>query len=60
MLFVTHDMREAFRLSDQLVILAGTPARVVRTIRDLLIAAERSSDAALELARAYCAGNSPS
>jgi NitT/TauT family transport system ATP-binding protein len=52
LLFVTHDVREAFRLTDQLVFLAGAPARIAQNIRNPLGQAERSSDAAIELVRA--------
>jgi ABC-type nitrate/sulfonate/bicarbonate transport system ATPase subunit len=51
-LFVTHDTREAFRLTDQLVFLAGAPARVVQDICNPLSQDERGSDAAIERVRA--------
>jgi ABC-type nitrate/sulfonate/bicarbonate transport system ATPase subunit len=51
-LFVTHDIREAFRLTDQLVFMAGTPARIAQNIRNPLGEAERGNDAALERVRA--------
>jgi NitT/TauT family transport system ATP-binding protein len=51
-MFVTHDTREAFRLTDRLVFLAGAPARIVRDIRNPLTQDERGSDAAIERVRA--------
>jgi ABC-type nitrate/sulfonate/bicarbonate transport system ATPase subunit len=51
-LFVTHDTREAFRLTDQLVFLAGAPARIVQNIPNPLAKAERGSEAAVEMVRA--------
>jgi NitT/TauT family transport system ATP-binding protein len=51
-LFVTHDTREAFRLADRLVFLAGAPARITRDIVNPLAGEERGSDAAIERVRA--------
>jgi ABC-type nitrate/sulfonate/bicarbonate transport system ATPase subunit len=50
-LFVTHDVREAFRLADRLVSLTGALARIGQDIRNPLADAERGSDAAVELVR---------
>jgi ABC-type nitrate/sulfonate/bicarbonate transport system ATPase subunit len=47
-LFVTHDIREAFRLTDQLIFMAGTPARIAQNILNPLGKAERGSAAAIE------------
>jgi ABC-type nitrate/sulfonate/bicarbonate transport system ATPase subunit len=51
-LFVTHDLREAFRLTDRLVFQAGAPARILLDIVNPLGKAERGNDAAIELVRA--------
>lgn len=51
-LFVTHDVREAFRLADRLVFLTGAPARIAQDIRNPLAEAERGRDATVELVRA--------
>lgn len=50
-LFVTHDLREAFRLTDQLVFLAGAPARIAQIIQNPLAPSERDDEAAIELVR---------
>jgi len=47
-LFVTHDMREAIRLSDRLLILSRAPARVAREVPVRLSAAQRGDSAAVE------------
>jgi ABC-type nitrate/sulfonate/bicarbonate transport system ATPase subunit len=52
-LFVTHDIREAFRFTDQLVFLTGAPARIAQDIRNPIAKADRSNDAAIEAARAH-------
>ncbi len=51
-IFVTHDLREAFRLTDRLVFQAGTPARILLDMANPLGKAERNDDAAIELVRA--------
>jgi ABC-type nitrate/sulfonate/bicarbonate transport system ATPase subunit len=51
-LLVTHDTREAFRLTDQLVFLAGAPAQIVHRLQNPLARGERESDAAIECVRA--------
>ena len=49
---MTHDLREAFRLTDRLVFQAGAPARILLDIANPLGKAERGNDAAVELVRA--------
>ena len=51
-LFVTHDSREAVRLADRIVALAGAPARLVRDVDVRLTADERRSPDAVDGFRA--------
>jgi NitT/TauT family transport system ATP-binding protein len=51
-LFVTHDSREAVRLADRIVALAGAPARIVRDMTVSLTADERRSQTAVDAFRA--------
>jgi len=50
-LFVTHDMREALVLADRLVLLSGTPGRVVADVPVGLARNRRQSGAEIELLR---------
>ena len=55
-LFVTHDVREAIRLGERLVILSGAPAKVVRDVPVPLSLAQRSESSAVEAFRADVLG----
>jgi ABC-type nitrate/sulfonate/bicarbonate transport system ATPase subunit len=50
-LFVTHDMREALVLADRLVLLSGTPGRVLADVPVSLARNRRDSVAEIELLR---------
>ena len=50
-LFVTHDMREALVLADHLVLLSGTPGRVLADVPVSLARNRRQSTAEIELLR---------
>lgn len=50
-LFVTHDMREALVLADRLVLLSGTPGRVLADVSVSLARNRRHSVAEIELLR---------
>jgi ABC-type nitrate/sulfonate/bicarbonate transport system ATPase subunit len=58
-LFVTHDVREAFRLTDRLLFLTGAPARIAQNIRNPLAEAERGSDAAVDGVRTQYRSSEP-
>jgi ABC-type nitrate/sulfonate/bicarbonate transport system ATPase subunit len=58
-LFVTHDVQDAFRLADQLVFLGGVPASIAQNIPNPLPKAERGSDATADVARAQCRSLEP-
>jgi NitT/TauT family transport system ATP-binding protein len=58
-LFVTHDVREAFRLTDRLIFLTGAPARIAQNIRNPLGEAERGSDAAVDGVRTQYRSSEP-
>ena len=55
-LFVTHDSREALQLGQRIVILGGTPARIVKDQEVALSAEERADPLALEALRAKLYG----
>ena len=55
-LFVTHDSREALQLGQRIVMLGGTPARVVKDREISLSAGERADPLALETLRAELHG----
>ncbi|WP_029353951.1 ATP-binding cassette domain-containing protein [Bosea sp. 117] len=50
-LFVTHDSREAVELASRIVVLGGTPARIVRDLPVTLSPAERADPAAIDAVR---------
>lgn len=59
-LFVTHDRREAVELADRIVVLEGTPVRIVRDMPLALTPAERASPGRIdEVRRALGAGVEP-
>jgi ABC-type nitrate/sulfonate/bicarbonate transport system ATPase subunit len=55
-LFVTHDVREAIRLAERLVILSGAPAQVVHDVPVSLSSSERMDPAAVEAFRSEVLG----
>jgi NitT/TauT family transport system ATP-binding protein len=51
-LFVTHDLSEAVRLADRIVVLDGRPARLARDLHVGLTAAQRRDPEAVARVRA--------
>jgi ABC-type nitrate/sulfonate/bicarbonate transport system ATPase subunit len=56
-LFVTHDLREALRLGDRLILFSSAPARVIRDIPAPLSPDRRSDPAEIEAARIRILGD---
>ncbi|MDQ0347778.1 ABC transporter ATP-binding protein [Ancylobacter vacuolatus] len=58
-LFVTHDRREAVELASRIVVLEGTPVRIVRDLPLALTPAERANAACIDEVRAALGAAAP-